>query len=64
MIQTKFQVMLYKGEDIRQAGQVQFNVAQYMNQKKMNSKPYELPLKNCPDKNSKMYFSLKGNLEG
>ena len=41
---------------------MEFNVAEYMNERQLHNKKHETVLKKCPDKNAKLYFTLSGVL--
>ena len=62
LMQTKFLIILSSDRGTKQAGEICFDVAQYINEKQLNKKNYKLHLENCPDKNSKLYFTFSGVL--
>lgn len=45
---------------MKQAGEIEFDVAEYINERQLKKKDYDLKLSGCPDKNSRLTFSLIG----
>lgn len=50
--------MLYTEKGVRQAGQVDFDLAEVLN-KKMKEMTVQLKLSKCPDKKGKISFTIK-----
>ncbi len=53
--------MIFTEKGNKQAGEVLFDVAPFLNERNQ-SKSYELGLLKCPDKNAKICFSLRANI--
>lgn len=58
-----FSIILTSEKGTKQAGEIEFDVAQYINERQLNNKNYELRLSGCPDKNARLSFSLTGALK-
>jgi hypothetical protein len=61
IFQTKFAIVIFTEKGNKQAGEVLFDVAPFLNERNQ-SKSYELGLLKCPDKNAKICFSLRGSI--
>lgn len=56
-IQTRFTVLIFSEKGNKQAGEVTFDVAEFLNNKQKQVK-VDRPLDKCPDKNAKLSFVL------
>lgn len=61
VIKTKFAIVIYTDKGNKQAGEIIFDVAPFLNERNQ-SKNYELGLTKCPDKNAKLFFKLRAQI--
>ena len=54
---TRFTILIFSEKGNKQAGEVNFDVAEFLNAKQKQMK-YEKQLEKCPDKNAKLTFTL------
>ena len=55
--------MLTSEKGTKQAGEINFDVSEYINERKMTQKAYEHKLQGCPDKNARLSFDLTAKVQ-
>jgi hypothetical protein len=55
--------LLFSEKGVKQAGEIEFDVAEYVNEKQLHRKTYDLNLMKCPDKKAKLSFTINGRLK-